>query len=122
MKIFGEDYGFMLTIGASAEIAKLCPDGDISRMSEVIGGNYADAVNFSARFIVAMANGYDDKKRFDGEEVTHRPLTVEMIMALPGNLFAEIQTVALAAFGEDVKPSVETKPSKKKGSRTPALN
>ena len=122
MKIFGEDYGFMLTIGASAAIAKLCPDGDISRMSEVIGGNYADAVNFSAKFIVAMANGYDEKKRFDGEEVSHKPLTIDMVMALPGSIFTEVQAAALAAFGEDIKPSVETKPSKKKGSRTPALN
>ena len=122
MKIFGEDYGFMLTIGASAEIAKLCPDGDISRMSEVIGGNYADAVNFSAKFIVAMANGYDEKKRFDGEEVSHRPLTIDMVMALPGSIFTEVQAAALVAFGEDIKPSVETKPSKKKGSRTQALN
>ena len=27
MKIFGEEYGFALTVGASAEIADLCPDG-----------------------------------------------------------------------------------------------
>lgn len=113
MKIFGEEYGFMLTVGASAEIAKLCPDGDLNRMNEVIGGNFADAVTFSAKFIVAMANGYDDAKRFAGETVTHKPLTLDMVMALPGSEFAEVQTAALAAFGEDLNPSVEIDSKKK---------
>lgn len=113
MNIFGEEYGFMLTVGASTAIARLCPDGDLNRMNEVLNGTFADAITFSASFIVAMANGYDDAKRFIGEEVTHKPLTLDMVMALPGNIFAEVQAAALAAFGSDINPTVEIDTKKK---------
>ena len=118
MKIFDEEYGFMLTVGASAAIADLCPDGDLNRMGEVLEGRFSQTINFTASFIAAMAKGFDDAKRFAGEEVTHKPLTAEMVKALPSDLFKEVQAAALAAFQGDTKTTVEVAPSKKKGSQT----
>ena len=40
MKIGNKEYGFRLTVGASLQIAKLCPNGDLSRISEAIGTQY----------------------------------------------------------------------------------
>ena len=113
MKIFDEEYGFLLTVGASAEIADLCPDGDLTRMGELLEGRYSQTVNFTAAFIQAMAKGFDDAKRFAGEEVTHKPLTAEMVKALPSNVFKDVQAAALAAFQGDTKTTVEVAPSKK---------
>lgn len=118
MKIFEEEYGFMLTVGASAAIADLCPDGDLARMGELFEGRFSQTINFTAAFIAAMAKGFDDAKRFAGEEVTHKPLTAEMVKALPSDLFKEVQAAALAAFQGDTKTTVEVAPSKKKGSQT----
>lgn len=114
MTIFNEEYGFMLTIGATAKIADLCPDGDLNRMGEVLDGKTSDTINFTASFICAMAAGFDDARRFAGEEITHRPLTVEMVKALPGNVFNEVQSAALSAFKGDMEATVEVAPSKKK--------
>lgn len=114
MVIFGEEYGFLLTVGASAEIADLCPEGDLNRMSEVLYGSFSQTIKFTASFIQAMAKGYDDARRFAGEEVNHKPLTVDMIMALPRDVFQEVQSAALAAFKSDSEQSVEVAPSKKK--------
>lgn len=114
MKIFGEDYGFMLTVGASSEIADLCPDGDLTRMGELLQGTFSQTINFTAAFIEAMAKGFDDAKRFSGESVTHPPLTAEMVKALPGDLFKEVQAAALASFRGDTKTTVEVEPAKKK--------
>ena len=113
MIIFGEEYGFMLTIGASAAIADLCPDGDLNRMGEVLEGRVSNAINFTASFIEAMAKGFDDAKRYAGEVVTHKPLTADMVKALPGDVFGKVQAAALAAFKDDTKTSVEVEPSKK---------
>lgn len=113
MKIFGEEYGMMLTVGASAEIADLCPDGDFTRIGEVLDMKYSDMINAITRIVVAMANGYDEAKRYSGEEVTHKPLTVEMVKALPSNIFREAQNEAFAAFREGSKTTVEVEPSKK---------
>ena len=118
MKIYDEEYGFMLTVGASAEIADLCPDGDLNRMSELLQGRFSQTINFTASFIQAMAKGFDDAKRFAGEEVTHRPLTAEMVKALPSNVFKDVQAAALAAFRGDTETTVEVAPSKKEESQT----
>ncbi len=114
MEIFGEEYGFKLTIGASAAIAELCPDGDLARIEDVLDGNrVAKVINFTASFIEALAKGFDDAKRYAGEEVTHRPLTADMVKALPGDVFKEVQSAAIAAFRSDTEPTVEVAPSKK---------
>lgn len=118
MKIFDEEYGFMLTVGASAEIADLCPDGDLNRMNEVLNGRFSQTINFTASFIQAMAKGFDDAMRFAGEEVTHKPLTAEMVKALPSNVFKDVQAAALAAFKGDTDTTVEVAPSKKRESQT----
>lgn len=114
MVIFGEEYGFMLTVGASAAIADLCPDGDLNRMGDVLQGKFSDTIFFTAHFIEAMAKGFDDAKRYAGEEITHKPLTAEMVMALPSDVFKEVQSAALASFRGDTKTTVEVAPSKKK--------
>ena len=114
MKIYGEEYGMMLTIGATDEIGKFCPDGDFTRIGELLDQKYSDMINAVAKFIVALSKGYDDNKRFSGEEVTHKPLTVEMVKALPVSFFKEAQAEAFATFSADSKTTVEVAPSKKK--------
>lgn len=113
MKIYGEEYGFMLTVGASAEIADLCPDGDLNRIGEVLDGKFSETIDFTSKFIVAMAKGYDDAKRFSGEQIDHKPLTVEMVKSLSSSAFREVQDNALSCFLADSKTSVEVAPSKK---------
>lgn len=114
MNIFGHEYGFMLTVGASAEIAEMCPDGDIGRIGEIADAKTADAIRFTAKFVAAMARGFDDAERFAGREITHEPLTAEMVMALPATAIQDIQAEAFAAFRESMKTTVEVAPSKKK--------
>lgn len=115
MQIYGEEYGMMLTVGATTEISEFCPDGDFTRIGELLDMKYVDMINAVSKFIVAMSKGYDDNKRFSGEEVTHKPLTVEMVKSLPATFFKEAQTEAFAAFRDGSKTTVEVAPSKKEG-------
>lgn len=118
MVIFGEEYGFLLTIGASAAVAELCPDGDLSRINEVLDENkVGQVINFTAHLCEAMAKGFDDEKRFSGEQVTHRPLTAEMVLALSRDDFKDVQAAAIAAFKASTATTVELAPSKKKESQ-----
>ena len=114
MEIFGEEYGFLLTVGASAEIADLCPDGDMKRIGEVLSGKMSDTIRFTASLIVALSKGFDDAKRFAGEEVTHKPLTVEMLLSLSSDIFKEVQDAAIAAYKAGTETTVQVAPSKKK--------
>ena len=114
MEIFGHDYKFSLTVGASAEVAELCPGGDLTKIGEALRGRFADTIEITARFIVALAAGYDAAQAFAGKPVEHPPLTVEMLKALPIADFKAVQAAAMASFQGDTKPSVEVEPSKKK--------
>ena len=116
MEIFGQEYGFALTVGGSAEIAELCPGGDMARMTEILSRSYFETVDFTAKFCAIMAKGYDDMQRFSGVQIGHAPLTPEMVKALPTEKFREVQAAAQAAFRGDTAPSVEVEPSKKKES------
>lgn len=115
MNIFGHEYGFALTVGASSEIADLCPDGDLSRISEILStDSFSSSAKAGAGIAVAMAKAYDEIKKFSGETVDHTPLTVEMVFALTQPEFMAVMGEALSAFGADVKQTVEVEPSKKK--------
>lgn len=114
MKIYGQDYEFLLTVSASAKIADLCPDHDLSRLGEVMSGPYSEIMVAAATIVVAMAEGYDRNARRSGCEVTHEPLTVDALLDLPAPEFKAIQMAAMEAFRADIKPTVEVAPGKKK--------
>lgn len=113
MKIFGEEYGFLMTVGASTKIADLCPDGDLTRMGEMMEGKTSEMMKFSIKLILAMSEAYDASERFWGREVTHKPLSEEMLNALPLMELKKIQTEAVKAFKDGMETTVEVAPPKK---------
>ena len=114
MNIFGNEYGFMLTVGASEEISELCPDGDLSRLGEVLQGSYSQTIGTVTKMLLAMSRAYDLNRAFEGHPQDHPELTANMLKALPQDKFLEAQGEAMAAFRNDTKTTVEVEPSKKK--------
>ena len=117
MQVHGREVGFRFTVGASAKISDLCPDGDISRLGEVLGGQYGRVARDSAAIIAALSEGYEQAIAFETPGYRAQPLTVEEIMALRMSEFVRLQTAALAAWSEDSKPTVEVEPEKKEGGK-----
>lgn len=106
--------GFKLTVGASIAISKLCPDGDISRIGEILEGkNYADTVQTSSAIIIALSEGYEKSKRYEDSTYKPNPLTMDDILSMPPDDFKELQLEAFKAFRADAKPSVELEKPKK---------
>ena len=112
MVVFGTERHFLLTVGAASEIASLCPDGDISRIGEIMGASYDKSMVSIAKVIVALNKGYEQRQRFEGGE-THDPLTVDMLMALDIADLTRLQNEALKAFSRDSKQSIKTQSKKK---------
>lgn len=113
MLINGKEYGFKLTVGASIQIAKVCPNGDLSRIAEAVGGEYGQQAESMARFVAALSNGYAAAEEFEGREANR--LSYESVLALSPNLFTEVCAEAFRAFGADVKGEIEVQSSKKEG-------
>lgn len=113
MQIYGREVGFRFTVGASAKISDLCPDGDISRLGEVLEGQYGGVARDTAAIIAALSEGYEQAKAYEVPGYKPQPLTVEEVLTLRMDGFAQLQQAALTAWMEDSKPTVEVEPEKK---------
>lgn len=117
MQVYGREVDFRFTVGASAQISDLCPDGDIERLGELLNGSYGQVSRDTAAIIVALSDGYEQNRRFEDPAYKPRPLSVEEIMSLRPAEFMELQQAALAAWVEDKKPTVEVEPEKKENGK-----
>lgn len=120
MQIYGREVGFRFTVGASAKISDLCPDGDITRLGEVLEGQYGRVARDSAAIIAALSEGYEQACAFENSGYKPQPLTVEEVLTLRMGEFAQLQQAALTAWAEDSKPTVEVEPEKKESGKAQA--
>lgn len=114
IKAFGHEWDFALTVGAYAEISEFCPDGDLSRMSEIFSGESAQVFKAGAALISALANGAEQQRHFEDVGYVPRKMTPELVLALPPQLYSEMQTAAMAALQTGQETTVNLAPSKKK--------
>lgn len=124
MELNGREVGFRRTIWATNAIMKMCPDGDLSRFTEIFSGDQADQMISMAGFICAMSKADEQAKEFEarrsGGTYTQDPITLDEIMNLEDfETFNQLQSEAIAAWVKDSSVTVETEPvkSKKKASR-----
>lgn len=113
MIVHGKERNFLLTVGASSEIADLCPGGDLSRIGEVLEGSYNKTLRTVAKMIAAMSRGYENNRKYEEPGYEPDPLTVDEIMSLPTKVLGELEAEALAKFSEDSGTSVEVEEPKK---------
>ncbi|MBO7206920.1 MAG: hypothetical protein J6W10_04835 [Kiritimatiellae bacterium] len=113
MKINGKEYGFKLTVGASVQIAKLCPGGDLSKISTAIGNGYGEQAEAMALMIVALNHGYAAAEEFAGRKANR--LVVEDVLSLSLSDFADLSVEAIKAFQRDVNGEIEVETEKKAG-------
>ena len=117
MQIYGREVGFRFTVGASAKISDLCPDGDITRLGEVLEGQYGQVTRDTAAIMAALSEGYEQALSFEAPGHKPDPLTVDELFSLRPSAFSALQQAALASWAEDSKPTVEVEPKKKKAAR-----
>lgn len=120
MQIYGREVGFRFTVGASAKISDLCPDGDITRLGEVLEGQYGQVTRDTAAIMVALSEGYEQARSFEVPGYTPDPLTVDELFSLRPSEFSALQQAALASWAEDSKPTVEVEPEKKESGKAQA--
>lgn len=106
MTIHGKEIGFALTIGASVEIAKMCPNNDITRISEVLEGDYVQTVSISAKLIKLMNDGYVGIEELNGRKADR--LTDEEIMLLTPKELNELTASLMKVFVQDSHGEIET--------------
>lgn len=113
MKLNETTYGMKLTIAAALRIEKICPDGRIDRISELIKTDPITAIVNVSRIAAALNEGHADSEAYAGREA-NRIHTGELVSACADELFfsnlvAEITEV----FNREYSGTIETRPTKK---------
>lgn len=83
MIINGIEYGLCLTTEAGIKIAKICPDGDISKFGQLLDGkDYAKAAENLAAIAEILSEGYANKELYDHGRTVPRLTKEELHGAL----------------------------------------
>ena len=113
MKIGSKEYGFKLTVGASVQIAKLCPGNDLSQIGKAVGNGYGEQAETMAKMIVFLSDGFAAAEEFEGRKANR--LTYDQVMSLTPHVFAQVSSEAIKAFMGDVNGEIEVETEKKAG-------
>ena len=112
MRIHGKEVTFALTVGASAEIAKLCPGGDLRKVGDMLGdANYGESVDFVAQFVEILSRWGAKMKKWEGEN--YDTLSLDEILSLSPTDFTALQIEAMNAFGNDGASEIEAESDQK---------
>lgn len=112
MEIFGKERGFLMTVGASAEMAKRCPDHRLENWAAMLrDGDDAATIEHRAALICILNKGFEDNKHFSDPEYTADPLTIPQVLSLPADQFLPLLNEALEATNP--KREIESTPLKK---------
>lgn len=111
MIIHGKDIRFRLTVGASGEIADLCPDRDINRIGDMLSGAYGDSIITTEKFCRILNKWYVRCERFAGRKADS--LEEGETLTLDADEFKLLMAEAMKVFQLDAKTEIETEPSKK---------
>lgn len=108
MLIHGREIGFAFTVGASAEVAKLCPNNDITRIGEVLGPDFAKNVEISTTLILLLNDGHVGIEKLMGREAER--ITREEIMLLTPAEFNAVTAHIMQTMAGDSRGEVEATP------------
>lgn len=120
MQIRGEEYGVLFTIGASIQIAKLCPGKDIKRLGEALkNDDYEKTIDNVCEVIIALNGGFVASEALMGRKA--KRITKEILLSLPTAEFNRIQSIVTETMASGSKGEIKAKPtSKAKKSKTEA--
>lgn len=113
MIIHGGERGFKLTVGAAIKISRLCPNGDLSRIAEILDGGYDSALMANVEIASAMSEGWELSKKFEEQGYEPNPLTVDEILSLDPETLNNLLVEALDAFKVGTATTVAAKATKK---------
>lgn len=108
------EYGFLFSVGAEQELARLCPDGDLRRIKEILDRQDADSIGLNVEMLCILSRWHEKARALEsGDAEDSRPLTEDELLLLPLAAFKELQAEALAAMLRDSRQTVEAEAEKK---------
>ena len=115
MIIHGKEYHFLLTVGTTRAIAKLCPENNIANIGLIFEGKDTDKmIDTIAELSAAMSAGYEARQKFLVDGYEPHPLTKEEVLTLTIQELEEVQNEVMNEIGAGMATEIETEPDKKR--------
>ena len=119
MLIHGREVHFLLTVGATKKIARLCPDNDIQNISLVFEAKDTDKmIDALAALSEAMSEGYEKQQKYINPSYEPQPLTQEEVLSLTINELSDLQNELMNEIGAGMATEVDAEPEKTKLKKT----
>lgn len=125
MLIHGREYHFLLTVGTTRAISKLCPENNIANIGLIFEGKDTDKmIDTIAELSAAMSEGYEMRRKFAENGYAPHPLTTEEIYTLTISELEDLQKELMQEIGAGMETEIEAEPDKKgkKNGNLKALN
>lgn len=82
MKVYGREVGLRLTCGASAKIARMCPNNDMSKLEKVFDTkDMATLIENTAKVAHYLSEGYEQSEHFKNPDHVPNPISVDEFMS-----------------------------------------
>lgn len=119
MFIHGRDVHFLLTVGATKKIARLCPDNDIQNISLIFEAKDTDKmIDTLAVLAEAMSEGYEKSQKYLNQSYEPHPLTADEVLCLTIQELTDLQNELMNEIGVGMKTDVDAEPEKSKLKKT----
>lgn len=119
MLIHGREVHFLLTVGATKKIARLCPDNDIQNISLIFEAKDTDKmIDTLAALAEAMSEGYEKQQKYINPSYKPQPLTQEEVLSLTINELSDLQNELMNEIGAGMATEVDAEPEKTKLKKT----
>ena len=114
MNIHGRDYHFLLTVGTTRAISKLCPENNIANIGMIFEGKDTDKmIDTIAELSAAMSEGYENRQIFLVSGYEPHPITKEEIYTLTIQELEDLQKEIMNEIGAGMETEIEAEPDKK---------
>lgn len=118
MELHGREVHFLLTVGATKAIAKLCPDGDIQNIGLIFADKATDKmIDVIAELAAAMSEGYENQQKYIKKDYEPNPVSKEEVMTLTIPELEILQEDLMNEIGAGMKTEVIAEPEKVKGKK-----
>lgn len=114
----GREVLFRRSVKATADLAEICPDKDISKLGELMKGGTGQQLATGAVLIRVLNAAYENHRALVEPGYVADPISVDEVMDLDADEFAELLVEAIAVFRADGQQDIATKPAPKKGKKT----
>lgn len=118
MLIHGKEYHFLLTVGTTRAISRLCPDNNIANIGMIFEGKSTDKmIDTIAELAAAMSEGYEAQQKYLVEGYEPHPISKDEILTLTIQELEELQKEVMEEIGAGMQTEIEAEPEKIKGKK-----